>query len=44
MNIYINIYLFNIDAIMNLNFHQKKKKKKKKLIKQFKVLLMIKIF
>jgi len=29
MNIYINIYLFNIDAIMNLNFHQKKKKKKK---------------
>jgi len=43
MNIYINIYLFNIDAIMNLNF-QKKKKKKKKLIKQFKVLLMIKIF
>jgi len=32
MNIYINIYLFNIDAIMNLNFYQKKKKKK---IKKF---------
>jgi len=43
MNIYINIYLFNIDAIINIKFN-KKKKKKKKLIKQFKVLLMIKIF